>query len=344
MDIDTLITAADPAGRLPLDDPGSAEAIRQYQTIISARGTGRPVARSGRWLASSGRRILPLVAGVAAAGLAVGLVIVAQPGGRPASSADARPSAAGRATAVPGIVGNAHLTAWEVLDNAAAAALARPDIAPGPEQFLYVKLRITGSGPSDGISQYWLSIDGKRNGLQKVGSSASSVEQGCVDGQQKVDTAAKGPGYQGPSSAPCTAVPAYLPDLPTSPGALLSYLERTQGVGVGKPGLPANALINSLGKEVDGLFTNDWLSPAQQAALFRLVARTPGTSLMRHVTDAAGRPGVGVRWFYQGLATVLIFDAKTYAFLGMTGQNGGGTSSGTALLQTGIVDQVNELP
>jgi hypothetical protein len=345
MDIDTLITAGDPACRVPLDDPESAEATRLYQRITSAPDTGRHVGRSGRRLTSPGRRILvPVVAGAAAAGLVAGLIIAAQPGARPAPSAGVRPSPSGRATSVPGMAGNAHLTAWKVLNNAAAAALARPDITPRSDQFLYVKLRITGSGSSDGISQYWLSIDGKRNGLQEAGSSGSSVQEGCADGQQKVDTAAKGPGYQGPSAVPCTAVPAYLPDLPTSPGALLSYLERTQGVGVGKPGLPANALINSLGKEVDGLFTNDWLLPAQQAALYRLVARTPGTSLVRHVKDAAGRPGVGVQWIYQGLATVLIFDARTYAFLGMTGQNGDGTNSGTALLKTGIVNQVNELP
>jgi hypothetical protein len=346
MDIDTLITAADPARRAPLDDPGSAEATRLYQKITSAPDAGRNAARSGRRLARHGRRVLfPVVAGAAAAGLAAGLIIAAQPGARPAPSAGVRPSPSDRATSAPGAAGSAHLTAaWQVLDNAATAALAKPDITPRPGQFLYVKLRITGSGPSDGISQYWLSIDGERNGRQQVGSLGSSVQQGCVDGRQPVDTADKGPGYQGPSSVSCTAVPAYLPDLPTSPGALLSYLERTQGVGVGKPGLPANALINSLGKEVDGLFTNDWLSPAQQAALYRLVAQTPGTTLVRQATDAAGRPGVGVQWIYQGLATVLVFDPATYAFLGMTEQNGDGTSSGMALLKTGIVDQVSELP
>jgi hypothetical protein len=281
---------------------------------------------------------------MAAAGLAAGLIIAAQPGATPSPSAGVSPSPSGRASSAPGVIDNAHLTAWRVLDNAATAALAQPDITPSPDQFLYVRLRITGSGPSDGISQYWLSISGARNGLEEVGSQGSSVQEGCVDGQQKVDTAVKGPGYQGPSSVSCTPVPAYLPDLPTSPAALFSYLKRTQGVGVGKPGLPANALINSLGKEVEALFTNDWLSPAQQAALYRLVAQTPGTTLVPHATDVAGRPAVGVQWIYQGLATVLNFDARTYAFLGMTGQDGDGTSSGMALLKTGIVNQVGQLP
>ncbi|MGD0554976.1 MAG: CU044_5270 family protein [Streptosporangiaceae bacterium] len=325
MEIDTLITAADPARRVLLDDPGSAEATRLYQRITSTPDTGRHATRPRR----RRRIILPVVAGAAAAGLAAGLIIAAQPGARPAPAVG---------------VENAQLTARQVLDNAATAALARPDVTPRSDQFFYVKLKITGSGSSDGISQYWLSIDGERNGLQEVGSSGSSVQPGCVDGRTKVDTAAKGPGYQGPSSVSCTAIPAYLPDLPTSPGALLSYLERTQGVGLGKPGLPANALINSLGKEVDALFTSDWLSPAQQAALYRLVAQTPGTTLVRHVTDVDGRPGVGVQWIYQGLATVLIFDAKTYAYLGSTEQDGDGTDSGGALLKTGVVNQVSELP
>jgi hypothetical protein len=230
-----------------------------------------------------------------------------------------------------------------VLDNAAVAALAKPGAPPRPDQFLYVKLKITGSGSSDGISQYWLSIDGQRSGLEEVGSQGSSVEQGCVDGQQKVDTGVKGPGYTGPSSVACTPVLAYLPGMPTNPGALLSYLERTQAVGRSKPGL-ANTLINSLGKEVEGLATNDWLSPAQQAALYRLAAQAPGMTVVHHVTDVAGRPGVGVEWRYEGLATVLIFDAKTYEFLGATTQDGDGTDSGMALLNAGIVDRVGELP
>jgi hypothetical protein len=37
-------------------------------------------------------------------------------------------------------------------------------------------------------------------------------------------------------------------------------------------------------------------------------------------------------------------DGPRYAFLGMTAKDGDGTSSGTALLKTGIVGQVDELP
>jgi hypothetical protein len=62
------------------------------------------------------------------------------------------------------------------------------------------------------------------------------------------------------------------------------------------------------------------------------------------VTDVDGRPGVGVQWRYQGLATVLIFDARTYAFLGVNEQDGGGTYSRMALLRTGIVNRAGELP
>jgi len=317
MDIETQITAADPARWVPLDDPRSAEATHLYQKI-----TGDPGPRR------RGRRVfLTVAAGAAAAGLVAGVVVAAHPG-----------------THAPGrIVQNAHLTARQVLDNAAVAALAKPATTPRPDQFLYAKLKITGSGSSDGISQYWVSIDGEQNGLEEVGSQGSLVEQGCVDGQQKVDTGVKGPGYTGPSSVACTPVLAYLPGMPTNPDALLAYLERTQAVGRSKPGL-VNTLINSLGKEIEGLATNDWLSPAQQAALYRLAAQAPGMTVVRHVTDVAGRPGVGVEWRYEGLATVLIFNAKTYAFLGATTQDGDGTDSGMALLNAGIVNRVGDLP
>jgi hypothetical protein len=318
MDFDTEIAAADPVRRIPLDDPESPQATRLYQSITSERRPGRRRTR---------RILLPVVAGAAAAGLAAGVVIALQPGVKP-----------GPATST------VRLTARQVLDDAAAAALTKPGTAPGADQFFYAKLKITGSGTSDGISQYWLSIDGERNGLEKVGSSGSTVEEGCVDGRQKVDTALKGGGYTGSSWAACTPVPAYLPDMPTAQNALLSYLRRTQGVGVSKPGLPANAFINSLGKAIDGLFISDWLSPAQQAALYRLAAQAPGMTVVRRVTDVDGRPGIGVEWRYQGLTTMLIFDAKTYQFLGLTAQDGGGTDSGMALLTTGVVNQVGDLP
>src|ERR1035438_4476225 len=64
MDIDALIAAADPARRVPLDDPGSAQADRIYRRAIGQPPAGRETARSRR------RILVPGIVGAAAAGLA----------------------------------------------------------------------------------------------------------------------------------------------------------------------------------------------------------------------------------------------------------------------------------
>jgi hypothetical protein len=291
----------------------------------------------------------------AAAGLAVAVVIASLPGaGHPGSpSAGVTPSSP-RVQPIPGITGGAHLTARQVLGNAAAAALAQPDVTPRPDQFVYVKLKVTGGGPTDGISQYWNSVNGERDGMEEVGHLAAAVTYGCVNGRQKAaQPSAKGtpvpqpsPGpqpsgqpsspAQNPAWLPCTPVRAYLPGMPTTPAALLSYLERTQQTRPGNP--------NDLGKAVDALLTSDWVTPAQRAALYRLVAKTPGITLVRHVTDVDGRPGAGVAWTYAGNTTVLIFDLRTYAYLGLDFGSVADPQGGDALLAKGIVDRVGQLP
>ncbi len=82
------------------------------------------------------------------AGLAVGLMVAASgpraPAGHPG----------------PGVQ-TARLTAAEVLDRAAASALARPTVVPRPGQFVYWKTVDSGHG----IAETWHSVDGSRNGF-----------------------------------------------------------------------------------------------------------------------------------------------------------------------------------
>jgi Sigma-70, region 4/Sigma-70 region 2 len=54
----------------------------------------------------------------------------------------------------------ARLTAEQVLDRAAAAALKQPTVIPRPDQFVYHKEYDSGQ-----IHQTWISVDGTRNGL-----------------------------------------------------------------------------------------------------------------------------------------------------------------------------------
>lgn len=114
---------------------------------------------------------------------------------------------------------------------------------------------------------------------------------------------------------------------------------------------PANWMANDLGKAVGELMSTTYLVPAQQSAIFRLLARTPGFRIVRSADDPAGRPGVGIFWSYQGGGAMITFDPATYAFLGfgtwpagshpvLTGQNVT-APDGSALTAMAIV---NALP
>src|SRR5262249_30693388 len=97
--------------------------------------------------------------------------------------------------------------------------------------------------------------------------------------------------------------------------------------------------------------TAETLAPRSRAALFRALAWIPGTSVERNVTDAAGRHGVAVRLTADGERSQLIFDGRTYAFLGewsvqlkRLDDAPAGQVSYRALLGTGYVDEVGEFP
>ena len=303
--------------RLP--EPGETAAARAR---LLARLAQDPVARRRRLLSFGG-------VSVAAAAVAAGVLITA-PGG---------------ATSPGGTI-SVHLTAKQVLDRAAAAALSEPTVIPQPDQFVYTK-DTNDYGAATGVrslvSEYWHSVDGLRNSLitstltytDGRTSHSSQIYPGCRNGHYNsggTPAPVVTPGQTVPSNpvsaGACTAWPAFLPDMPTTASAMLRYLERTQGV---KPGDPASLFhaIAEMGSE--------YYLPAQQAALYQLLATTPGLTVVQNVHDVAGRPGVGIQASVFNM--VLIFDPQTYASLGYNFQGGGG-----ATLQIAIVDQVDQLP
>jgi hypothetical protein len=79
---------------------------------------------------------------------------------------------------------------------------------------------------------------------------------------------------------------------------------------------PPNWLANDTGKAVAGLLQSVYLLPAQQSAVFQMLAQTPGFEIVRNAVDAQGRPGVGIYWFYQDSGAMIVFDPVTYQFMG----------------------------
>lgn len=251
----------------------------------------------------------------------------------------------------------AHPTAARVLNRAAFVALHTTPATPSGDQFVYTKTEVERGQ----TVQAWLSVDGTRT--SRVGTTSIP---GCVNGQMSLQMlgedgkplsdfipkqfsgrpltmaqAAKLFGGKVPTDGPyvtrpCKPQPAYFPHMPTQADHILGYLERTQGVR------PDD--LNDVAKTVGNLLDSDYLLPAQQAALYTFLAQTPGITIQRGVTDAAGRSGVGVVWSLPGSQAMLIFDSRTYAYLGISTRGIDGQLGATALLTTAIVDSVGQLP
>ena len=334
MDVDTLLAAHDPARRQPLPGPDSPEAISTYQQII---GSARPKRKAARI------RIAVFATSGAVAALAVGLTLSSLPGGTPsAATAVGHPNRSSGPAAVTAV-----LTAKQVLDTAAAAALSHPGAPPRPDQFVYTKV---GDGGGH-VAQTWLSVDGSRNGLMEgQGSNATTTILGCVNGKRQMRLpGSNGKPYTGPAkpkaavppdgpvvTVPCTPQPAFFAAMPTTASAMPGYLAKTQGVRLND--------INDVAKVVEGMFQSDYLLPAQRAALYEFLATVPGLTLERSVKDISGRPGIGVGWSFMGSKAVLIFDPRTYTLLGMTTRGEQGQVGGGALLQMAITNQAGQEP
>ncbi len=255
----------------------------------------------------------------------------------------------------------ATLTAREVLEHAATAALKEPAVVPRHDQFVFTK--VVGLGGV--VEQSWLSVDGTRNGLIETpmnGKMQKTVQLGCVNGSRKIRTPGRdgkplkgghkpivakkpvpmdGPGVTVPMDGPVVTVPctpelAFFPDMPTTAAAMGPYLERTQGVRLHD--------LNDLSKTVGFMLESDYILPAQRAALYRFLAATPGLTVEARVRDVSGRPGIGVGWRFEGSKAMNIFDPRTFAYLGMTTWGEQGQPGGDALVQTAVVDRVGEMP
>lgn len=334
-----LITSLRPQVPLPDDNDLAAARSRLLRTLTIEPGDAAAQARPpltqharprSRSFAPRHRRGVVLGA-VAAACLAVACAVMLA-----VNAGNGNAPARGHGNSVP-----ATLTAVQFLT--AAATATRHEHAgspPAPNQYVYTET-VT---PGNGQAREWLSADGSRPGvLDIVGphDSSSSVPA-CTAAQ----AAATG----------CYPAVGYLSGLPDSASAIPAYLARIQLASIAPPtgqNTP-NWLANDTGKAAAGLLQSTYLLPAQQSALFQVLAQTPGFQLVRNAADITGRRGVGIYWLYQGSGAMIVFDPATYRFLGFgtwgqgevpaSGQippaSGGVVTApnGTALVAMAIVD------
>jgi hypothetical protein len=285
-----------------------------------ARGPGRP--RRPAWLRLG---IYGAAAAVLAAALLASGTLIFNGGGpvTPPASAAAR-----------------------VLQRAATAELTQP--APRGNQFIYTEAAFvlqvaTGTSRAaprwetgTALQQMWQSVSGSRPG-------AFGIPHCQVDGQRRSPCQ---PLIRIPAHAGQPGVSSYseLQKLPTSPRALLSYLEKPNGcppASIGSRTIrfgPADRAWNKIGII---LGNNMVVPPRLGQALLQAAARIPGVILLHDVADAAGHRGIAAARTASGvLRTELIFAPRSYRFIGVQDvllKAGHGLPAGTVWAASALV-------
>jgi hypothetical protein len=292
------------------------------------------VARSldaGRRRSHRRRATRAAVGGMAAfAALAIATtVIVGAPGGDPPAPTPGRDD----------VVAAQPTDAATLLGKISLAAAQR-QIAIRDDQFVYEKRQFVTRFPTPiegrtevaGISESWTSVDGSRPGWSafpdKLGRPFS-MEKPIVSKPSWMD-----PTYK------------YLTTLPTDPDALLASLREIADAQPVKPNRDSDRdqiIFELIGHALNGTMA----PPKLSAALYRVVAKLPGVTVIPDITDAAGRHGIGVvRGHKYGNTTQKwIFHKETYEFLGwiMTEKKSGADST-YAILTREVVDRVRQTP
>lgn len=278
MDLDTLITGADPVRHRELDQPGSAAAEQLYRQITRPEPGGWGLA--GR---PAGRRTWTAVlAGVAVLAAAA---VVASVLTRPVT----RPAVAGRAPV-------AAVLAAAAVRAAHGAGAGRP---PGPGQYLYVSEVVAkGLGSAAGCAaapmtvQAWVAADGSG---RQIGTFPAPC--GTLNFDQ---------------TYPKGGLPWWLygyvkaGSLPTHPAALQRAIVRRFEHGHSRP---------SATFVYAATFLNAGSPPALRAALYRVIESLPGVQNLGPVRDRLGRPGQGIGLVTAGARDELIFDPGSTSVL-----------------------------
>jgi len=306
----TAAIATEQRGDVLADPDGEAARAGDRAPQIFPPAGHKPK-RSRGWQAAGAIAGLVVAAGVAVA-LVIGSAAGPTPGPRRGPGPHHQPPVA--------------LTAAQWLTTAATAIANQRTPIPRPGQYIYTVIGQPHSTNNEGA---WLSANGRKPGFfgQAGGHGGHIRIPPCP-----VPAAETGK---------CEFDAGYVPQMPTSPRALADFLVRV-GIATkyhGPPDRSKNWAANTLGKSMITMFSSMDLSPRQQAALFKLMAKTRGFVLVKRAVDALGRTGTGIAWSYQGGTVTLIFDRHSYAFLGWTAHGQGGPTDRVSLIKQVIVNR-----
>ncbi|MFF3641831.1 CU044_5270 family protein [Streptomyces sp. NPDC002564] len=279
------------AGAPPLDDDARHRArVRLFAAMNERPPAVRPSRR---------RPVLRIaVTGLVAAAVAAALLVAAD-GTTKEQRAESPPTGSPRV---------AHVTAAKVLHGAAARERAheKRTVVPRDDQFLYSKEIVTETERRTGkvtrfTNEMWDSVDGSRRSL--------SMELGTPMWEEAMDRE-KGEGVWPPRRW------AELKQLPTDPEKLVPVIiemratDKTIGAFTKDERWDAYFLLGELLK-------SPVLPGGLRAAAYEGLALVPGVRTVHGVEDSAGREGVGIAYPGAFKGRLLIFDAKSYEFLGL---------------------------
>jgi hypothetical protein len=196
-----------------------------------------------------------------------------------------------------------------VLNQAADAAQARPFTAPRNDQWVYVEARYRSPGkPLPG--QVQTARTPLKTRLDRSWTRADGTKVAIVQGGKIVVSATGG--------WPRTDY-ATLKALPRDPAALLAWV-RNEAIASGprkeRPGQKTDH--DAVAFDIfNSMLLSGIVPPAQEAAIFRALARVPGVTVDRKAVDVDGRPALAVSHVTEGwLNKQLLLDPVTYAYRG----------------------------
>jgi len=249
----------------------------------------------------------------------------------------------------------AATTAAAVLNNAALAAQSEPAVTPRPDQFVYLKLLEVdhyhpsasdraanrGAPPTPARSvdstDSWTSVSGAGKGLSveivrngnQTAKKYRGLEPWCQDGVAR-----------GTLHVHCTPkqFAAYKPWLPSTTAGMLAFLAREAFHA--DPRKDGGTIVDM----AFWLLSRTLLTPAQQAATFRALAGLPHLQVVKGVTDALGRTGIGIAYKAHGESWTTIFDPRTFRTIGAVYTNRAGAQRWALAVPPTVVDRVRQRP
>ena len=251
------------------------------------------------------RPAMILASGLAVGALAAAAVLVSRPAAPAPSAGHVR---------APAI---RLVSAAQVLDHAASVALAEAALTVRPHQWVYEK-GIKSAGTRSFTMVSWTRFDGQKTAVVEHGKLVF---------------------YPGtPQDVALLATPeaaaGFLASLPTDPSALLSSIytkadaqPRDQWVSTNRDARAFSFLMTVMWNAPVGV------PPEHQAAAFRALAKIPGVTVHTGLTDAAGRPAIGLTFKTgNGLTGTFFLDPHTYTISGLSYQGAGVARTATAVV------------